>query len=1300
MNYKPIPTSQNQRIMVFFLRFTLSLFILTFGFTLSGQDHINYDSIQPKLIAAEGPHFVFSMARTSDAKYMAVAGGNNVTIWEISSGKLIHKLIGHSTSVLYLQIAPDDKHVVTGSLDGSAIIWEISTGKMVRILTGHSDQIRSLDISHDGQYVATGSRDNSAIIWDFHSGEILHHLKGHFSTIEAISFDPYNKYVVTASADSTAIIWKLTSGEILHRLDKHTESIISSKISPDGKFLITGGYDTDVLVWELATGNLVHQLKGHKGLILTVEVSQNGQYIISGSSDKSVKVWDMKTGKLVHHLDGHIRKIRSISNSPNGEYIVAAGRDSVALVWNLNTGKLVHELKSPAFNDLYWITTTFFSPDGKYVFTGSLFEKIIRKWDLSTGELVCTFEGYTSTINSAQVSPNCKYFTSSRYNGKTGVWNFSTGQLMKSFEGDFGLTLGSLFSHNGHYLLTVHWDSHYDSGSSSAILWDVATGNKVYSFEGQTNIWSFVISPNDNYVVTGSTDSTAIVWEISTGKQKYKLVHSSAVTSLDFSSNGKHLVSGTGNGEIFIWDILSGKLLYKIHENSSLITDLSISSDGKYLCAASKDSTAIICDFKTGELLYHLKGHLNRVKFISIDSSNNFVITGSGDNTAIIWELTNGVQKYKLENHTSEITSLTISPDGVFVATGGDDNSVTIWEISTGKIMHKLVGHSENVRGLHFSPNGKYILTASSDGSIIFWNYKTGKQLIRLFPLPDDNWIALHPSGLFDATSEAMKWMHYVVGMEVVELEQLKERYYEPGLFEKAMSQSANLRDVEGFGSLKMYPQIESYIKDDELYIHLKERNGGIGKISLFVNNKEVIPDANANRDTSLRIDLQQFKKYYVQDTINIISFRAYNSDGWLKSRAYEHNYQAEFLSAKGEVQEGLKPLRVAHEPHLYAVIVGTSDYSGDALDLQFADKDSKDMAYAIEQSGGMLFGKENVHLSWFTSTGMEESSIGSKKNIKKAFDSIAVHANPEDIMLVYFSGHGVNYGSPGDEQFYYLTKDISSGIMTDPEIRSNYTISTDEMTQWITSNAAQKQVMILDACSSGQVVENLLAVRNVPSSQIRALDRMKDRTGMFVLAGSAADKVSYEASQFGQGLLTYSLLLGMDGAALKDGQSVDVMNLFQYSRDQVPKFANDIGGVQTPTLAVPTDASSFDIGLVTDEIEIPLQEVKPLFSRSTLFESESWNDVLQISKSLDSYLIDKSSGTQSKGIIFVDVNAYANAYSIKGQYNIEDDKVYLQGRLFKGDKRLDDFEVEGSREDKEKLLDDILNHVVEIVNR
>ena len=44
---------------------------------------------------------------------------------------------------------------------------------------------------------------------------------------------------------------------------------------------------------------------------------------------------------------------------------------------------------------------------------------------------------------------------------------------------------------------------------------------------------------------------------------------------------------------------------------------------------------------------------------------------------------------------------------------------------------------------------------------------------------------------------------------------------------------------------------------------------------------------------------------------------------------------------------------------------------------------------------------------------------------------------------------------------------------------------------------------MILDTCAAGRLIEEAQQEREVPSNQTRALDRLKDRTGMYVLAGS-----------------------------------------------------------------------------------------------------------------------------------------------------------------------------------------------------
>jgi len=297
-------------------------------------------------------------------------------------------------------------------------------------------------------------------------------------------------------------------------------------------------------------------------------------------------------------------------------------------------------------------------------------------------------------------------------------------------------------------------------------------------------------------------------------------------------------------------------------------------------------------------------------------------------------------------------------------------------------------------------------------------------------------------------------------------------------------------------------------------------------------------------------------------------------------------------------------------------------------------------------------------------------------------------------------SGHGMNYQSGSNNQFHYLTMDMESGNIDDEVVRMNYTVSTEELSVWIASIPVQKQVLILDACASGQVIEDILvAQKSVTSGQVRALERLKDRTGMFVLTGSASDKVSFEASRFGQSLLTYSLLSGMKGQALRDGAFVDVLNLFEHSVEQVPELAEYIGGIQKPILAVPYGGNSFDIGLVDESVHIELATIKPVFIRSNFQDELEFADVLGLSDKIDELFRTTSSRAKSNGILFVDVNKYPDAYSIKGRYTQDGEMVKVSGRVFKSKELVGLFEVEGSNDDLDGLTDLIITHAKRLVS-
>jgi hypothetical protein len=211
-----------------------------------------------------------------------------------------------------------------------------------------------------------------------------------------------------------------------------------------------------------------------------------------------------------------------------------------------------------------------------------------------------------------------------------------------------------------------------------------------------------------------------------------------------------------------------------------------------------------------------------------------------------------------------------------------------LWDV-TGWETQTLAGHASPIYSVAFSPDNKTILTSSSDNTIKLWSSDNGQELLTLITIDSNDWAVTTPSGLFDASPGAMKLMYYVQGSDVIELEQLKERYYEPGLLAKIMGfEQSELRNVAAFNQVALYPEIKASIEKSQLAIQLTERNGGMGKLSLFINDKEVQEDVNPQRLKTLNLDLNAFAKYYQTDTTNTIALRAYNQEGWLKSQAYE----------------------------------------------------------------------------------------------------------------------------------------------------------------------------------------------------------------------------------------------------------------------------------------------------------------------------------------------------------------------------------------------------------------------------
>jgi WD40 repeat protein len=81
-------------------------------------------------------------------------------VWNLESGKQIGKDWRDGESeVKSIALSPDGQKVVSGSYDSAVRLWDIDTGKVIAKWMGHTRSVLSVRWSRDGQRVLSGSKD-------------------------------------------------------------------------------------------------------------------------------------------------------------------------------------------------------------------------------------------------------------------------------------------------------------------------------------------------------------------------------------------------------------------------------------------------------------------------------------------------------------------------------------------------------------------------------------------------------------------------------------------------------------------------------------------------------------------------------------------------------------------------------------------------------------------------------------------------------------------------------------------------------------------------------------------------------------------------------------------------------------------------------------------------------------------------------------------------------------------------------------------------------------------------------------
>jgi len=246
-----------------------------------------------------------------------------------------------------------------------------------------------------------------------------------------------------------------------------------------------------------------------------------------------------------------------------------------------------------------------------------------------------------------------------------------------------------------------------------------------------SNVRAIAITANDTQIISASGDNTVKIWDLETGQELYTLRgHTKPIKSVAVSPDSTQVISASADQTLRVWDLRTRQTRFVLKGHTQEVKAVAITPDSHYALSASEDHTLKLWDLETGQERMTLWGHSDRVEAIAITPDGEKAISGSGDNTLKIWDLKTGHELFTMSGHAAAIRSVAITPNGKQAVSASADRTLIIWNLATGeRSLAPLIGHQGQVQAIAIMPDGKQIISASFDRTIKIWDLQTGKEL-------------------------------------------------------------------------------------------------------------------------------------------------------------------------------------------------------------------------------------------------------------------------------------------------------------------------------------------------------------------------------------------------------------------------------------------------------------------------------------------------------------------------------------------------------------------------------------------
>ncbi len=453
--------------------------------------------------------------------------------------------------------------------------------------------------------------------------------------------------------------------------------------------------------------------------------------------------------------------------------------------------------------------------------------------------------------------------------------------------------------------------------------------------------------------------------------------------------------------------------------------------------------------------------------------------------------------------------------------------------------------------GVYRLSKDKVMINASKNNINQIYDIKTNSIVGYIFSDSNDDFAVVSRDGRVDGTPEALAKVYWTsrISTQRTSLESTFEKGYTPKLLFSVITETAVAQQEFKAEELTVKVPV----------IALATLNGKAAGASMSVQSfqKLVKIDVTVKENPQEVTDIKLYQNSKLVNTVTGTGANKYSFEATLNTSFGEDNFFYVSASSKSGIESEKVKFTVIYKgatedkPSLYLVTVGINKYKNPKYNLNYAEADANGVEKAIREKSGTLF-KQVIPYTIRNDRAVKTNIIAALEDVKKK-------ALQQDVLIVYYAGHGVMTDKTGTSgEFYIVPHDVIQ-LYGREDLLKEKAISATQLKDYAEKINAQKQVFILDACQSAGALETI-AARG--AAEEKAIAQLARSTGTFWITATGSNQFATEFEKLGHGIFTYALLEGIAGAGDANGdKKLTVRELSTFIENKVPELSEKYKG-------------------------------------------------------------------------------------------------------------------------------------------